>query len=275
MLRSGSCARAKRAGFTLIELLVVIAIIAILAAILFPVFAQAKQAAKKTAGLSNGKQLLLAAQMYLNDFDDRYHAIRNIMVPGDPNDWFGAEKQLQPYIKNWGIFEDPGDPIGRVACAGQTGAKIGWSWTHYRDDDIRTFGLHAFNNHTWTQAQMRPSLNASAVGQSASTIHMYPLWATNSFQNNMSWYRWYTDEIGTDKSPIPTHPKVLSFTWCGTPQGRMAMGAYNGKSTFGFADGHVASMDRSRIMIQEYPWTQTHVNNNARNLLHFDERFKN
>jgi len=57
-------------GFTLIELLVVIAIIAILAAILFPVFAQAKMAAKKTQDLSNAKQLNLAIQMYGGDYDD-------------------------------------------------------------------------------------------------------------------------------------------------------------------------------------------------------------
>src|SRR4051794_16440535 len=61
----------KRA-FTLIELLVVIAIIAILAAILFPVFAQAKAAAKKTACLSNVKQMATAAQLYLGDNDDSY-----------------------------------------------------------------------------------------------------------------------------------------------------------------------------------------------------------
>jgi len=59
-----------RKGFTLIELLVVIAIIAILAAILFPVFAQAKAAAKQTQNLSNLKQLGLAGQMYAIDFDD-------------------------------------------------------------------------------------------------------------------------------------------------------------------------------------------------------------
>ncbi|MFZ4509275.1 MAG: prepilin-type N-terminal cleavage/methylation domain-containing protein, partial [Fimbriimonas sp.] len=62
----------NRKAFTLIELLVVIAIIAILAAILFPVFAQAKMAAKKTADLSGVKQLSLGVAMYGNDYDDTF-----------------------------------------------------------------------------------------------------------------------------------------------------------------------------------------------------------
>jgi len=62
----------KNKAFTLIELLVVIAIIAILAAILFPVFAQAKAAAKKTTCLSNGRQIGIALMIYLGDWDDRY-----------------------------------------------------------------------------------------------------------------------------------------------------------------------------------------------------------
>src|SRR5690348_2431068 len=61
-----------RKAFTLIELLVVIAIIAILAAILFPVFAQAKAAAKKSAAISNSKQMNLGFTMYATDYDDHF-----------------------------------------------------------------------------------------------------------------------------------------------------------------------------------------------------------
>jgi prepilin-type N-terminal cleavage/methylation domain-containing protein len=122
--------KTKRA-FTLIELLVVIAIIAILAAILFPVFAQAKLAAKKAASLSNCKQVTLAGLMYENDYDDDFviesqnffddgcgtplnpagsqHCINGYTTP--TLDW---PLLLQPYIKSLGLFVDPGtgDPQG-------------------------------------------------------------------------------------------------------------------------------------------------------------------
>jgi prepilin-type N-terminal cleavage/methylation domain-containing protein len=98
-------------AFTLIELLVVIAIIAILAAILFPVFAQAKLAAKQTANLSNHKQLGLAAIMYTVDYDD-YFPLAGTYNPTDTT--FGGEDPwqvvVQPYIKNWGIFQHPLGP---------------------------------------------------------------------------------------------------------------------------------------------------------------------
>ncbi len=101
----------RRTGFTLIELLVVIAIIAILAAILFPVFAQAKAAAKKVTCLSNVKQLNYAWLMYANDADDRwvttgkkYDNQNQQIVGGNSNDFFYL---AQPYVKNYGIFFCP------------------------------------------------------------------------------------------------------------------------------------------------------------------------
>lgn len=97
----------KRKAFTLIELLVVIAIIAILAAILFPVFAQAKAAAKATSDLSNIKQNGLAALMYCNDSDD-------LFPYGFSGDWSDYPlltwpNIVQPYTKSMAIFRSPFD----------------------------------------------------------------------------------------------------------------------------------------------------------------------
>ncbi|HLK14379.1 MAG TPA: prepilin-type N-terminal cleavage/methylation domain-containing protein [Fimbriimonadaceae bacterium] len=100
----------KRNAFTLIELLVVIAIIAILAAILFPVFAQAKESAKSSTCLSAMKQNGLAMAMYTNDSDD-ITILQNSPVVKDASGnyvsggyWF---RLMQPYIKNWGLMLCP------------------------------------------------------------------------------------------------------------------------------------------------------------------------
>lgn len=84
----------NKKAFTLIELLVVIAIIAILASILFPVFAQAKQAAKKTGDLSNLKQIGIALMLYAGDYDDRTPMVK--MMGTHQISWVD---ELQPYTK--------------------------------------------------------------------------------------------------------------------------------------------------------------------------------
>jgi len=96
----------NRKAFTLIELLVVIAIIAILAAILFPVFAQAKAAAKKTASLSNIKQITLGGQMYCGDSDDTVPLAIEWQSTGSPT-WSCWSTGVQPYIKNWNMMWSP------------------------------------------------------------------------------------------------------------------------------------------------------------------------
>ena len=96
----------RNKGFTLIELLVVIAIIAILAAILFPVFAQARESARMTSCLSNCKQFALAQLMYAQDYDETIVPWRN-SFRSDPLDYQVATSwcaNLQPYIKNGGPF---------------------------------------------------------------------------------------------------------------------------------------------------------------------------
>jgi prepilin-type N-terminal cleavage/methylation domain-containing protein len=141
--------RRTQSGFTLIELLVVIAIIAILAAILFPVFARARESARRANCLSNLKQLGTAFQMYAQDWEETYPSGLVLAVPGPAagnyagmyaktpanavvysgninsanGQWFlfynrtkqfrpSVAEQLQPFVKNNQIFLDPNDPQG-------------------------------------------------------------------------------------------------------------------------------------------------------------------
>lgn len=124
----------KRFGFTLIELLVVIAIIAILAAILFPVFAQAREAARKTSCISNLKQIALALGMYQTDYDGKMMA--SGMLPENPATAAdgtniirmlsgGSSYFLQPYIKNQQIFVCPSD-VGENYWGR---SSTGWPWS--------------------------------------------------------------------------------------------------------------------------------------------------
>ena len=101
-----------RKAFTLIELLVVIAIIAILAAILFPVFAQAKDAAKKTKSISNVKQVALANLLYSSDFDDI--APLAFTTEGSFEEWLCWSSSTDPYRKNWDMMYSPSGATKRI-----------------------------------------------------------------------------------------------------------------------------------------------------------------
>ncbi len=100
-------------AFTLIELLVVIAIIAILAAILFPVFAQARNQARKATCISNLKQLAIAQAMYVQDYDERFAKWDNSGTATDswnqPNGAGWWMNEIQPYVKNYGVYACPND----------------------------------------------------------------------------------------------------------------------------------------------------------------------
>jgi prepilin-type N-terminal cleavage/methylation domain-containing protein len=100
-------------GFTLIELLVVIAIIAILAAILFPVFARAREKARQTACLSNAKQMALGVQMYAQDYDETvipYYQDGN--SPASMRLWWNI---LNPYVMNMQVYLCPSSPMPGAA----------------------------------------------------------------------------------------------------------------------------------------------------------------
>jgi prepilin-type N-terminal cleavage/methylation domain-containing protein/prepilin-type processing-associated H-X9-DG protein len=121
--RTGSVGSSRQcAAFTLIELLVVIAIIAILAAILFPVFAKAREKARQTTCASNLKQAGTGLLMYVQDYDEKYPtggagtvsaSAANYATAGD-NNWIAS---IQPYIKNWQVFACPSAASGPLGVA--------------------------------------------------------------------------------------------------------------------------------------------------------------
>lgn len=175
----------RQRAFTLIELLVVIAIIAILAAILFPVFAQAREAARKTSCLSNFRQTSTAVLMYMQDYDE-------VMIPANTNGYpigclgCGPPDQIwgvliQPYIKNWQIYRCPSDPHANDAeltvdsngtpwPPGTDDAHIKYGWSARMD-----FGLNYVFLSPWIYDGSRAfwgsePVSLAAIGSPASTM---------------------------------------------------------------------------------------------------------
>jgi len=139
----------RRPGFTLIELLVVIAIIAILAAILFPVFARAREKARQTACISNAKQLGLAVMQYTQDYDDYLPVSYN---PGNPTTnryWYQV---IDPYVKNTQVRVCPSVPT----------RALGYGWNY----DYIGYG----SSTTCT------AYNVSAIAKPAETIMLADAW---------------------------------------------------------------------------------------------------
>jgi prepilin-type N-terminal cleavage/methylation domain-containing protein/prepilin-type processing-associated H-X9-DG protein len=250
---------AKKA-FTLIELLVVIAIIAILAAILFPVFAQAKEAAKKTACLSNEKQLSLGILMYLNDYDDTYPMGTAAWGAGFAGDWEASNWAVStlPYIKSNGIFGDPDDSDGGKVDPNNTWEGIMMSYAvnglivpyEPSTSDQYCQGLMCEVNLTggpWGQ-----SVNSSTVNQPASVIALSESWSSQmssagaqinysaGFGGIFTGYQYY------ENLQLPNQcGTVNSTTACGTfPYGSNgAVSTHGGnKANFAFADGHSKSL---------------------------------
>lgn len=202
--------RLKARGFTLIELLVVIAIIAILAAILFPVFARAREAARATACRNNLKQIGTAMMMYVQDYDEQ---LGHSWIDS-PNNWTWRY-YLQPYIKNQNVMKCPS--------------------SQYAD----SYGFYPALNRRALASLTVPAdtlmfVDAANVTNSATTFPTDPKqWKE---QGGVDW------EVGYGRSFEGTAPGGgPTGWWAQSGSYRRAIGRHSEQAVVVYADGHVKS----------------------------------
>jgi prepilin-type N-terminal cleavage/methylation domain-containing protein/prepilin-type processing-associated H-X9-DG protein len=196
-------------GFTLIELLVVIAIIAILAAILFPVFAQAKNAAKKAACLSNVRQLGMANFMYATDNEDMN--VTSGEGPGAQSFWGDT---LQPYIKNRDIFSCGGEATKPQFSAPTVdlpnGAMQPWTYNYAINNVKDSFGTPVG----------AAGASSSGIDMPSDTIFAVDGWpvqtqpTTNVDRYQIVWIVGARDTTQALSDGNPKHNEVFNIAYC-------------------------------------------------------------
>jgi prepilin-type N-terminal cleavage/methylation domain-containing protein/prepilin-type processing-associated H-X9-DG protein len=217
--------RHRRNGFTLIELLVVIAIIAILAAILFPVFAQAREAARKTACLSNERQLGTALNMYLQDYDEIFHKGAGINSPAVHG--FGSNTSIDgwdnwpwyygPYVKNVGIFDCPTSPDGREPLT---------------DPDWGNDGNYAYNYSGLTRDQGTPPRTLAEIDRPADVFVFFDSGDTQVRAGTNDWPGLLEEldlNLNCDANQISRYSKECALR-------------HAGRCNVVFADGHAKNV---------------------------------
>lgn len=220
----------KNRAFTLIELLVVIAIIAVLAAILFPVFAQAKQAAKKTVDLSNMKQIGTVFLLYGQDFDDRFPLTS---FPSKGNSW---PLRCQPYIKNWDMFRSPGDqstlwpPTGTKPPqpdAPDSDPRWGFRWTSY------LLSAYMSGGYTGTDGSVGQFSVQSAVNSPANVIYVALARDDVAPRDHFHGFYW-----GTPSEQASGYMQNLTWDAAKGETKEIKHLAFAGGSNFTYVDGH-------------------------------------
>jgi len=207
------------AGFTLIELLVVIAIISILAAILFPVFARARENARRSACMSNMKQIGLGIMQYTQDYDEHYpvqtnYQVSNYAATTVPN-WI---TEIQPYVKSWQLFACPS------ATDATSGAPSGNSKTNYLGNGVI----------------LQRSLSLAAIDTPASIILASEI-STNS----------YWSFLRPGSSDMTASPPKYSYWIYDSTYSNLH---FDGGNLL-FADGHVKWRKQSSICAVEFGLT--------------------
>jgi prepilin-type N-terminal cleavage/methylation domain-containing protein/prepilin-type processing-associated H-X9-DG protein len=209
-------------AFTLIELLVVIAIIAILAAILFPVFAQAKAAAKKTQDFNNQKQIVLGILLYANDNDDLTCKTHHDLAPGETvADLYPWYRPLQAYFKNDGILRDP--TLNDTPTLIPTPLTLA-DWKKVRTDYL----INGFFAHGASLGLVSRPAEQIIVGERHAGIAFfdYHAWPTAPDGN---WERGFLDGSGYQIGDLETNTQIPDAA---------NVGRHTGGNNYAFVDGH-------------------------------------
>ena len=227
----------RRSGFTLIELLVVIAIIAILAAILFPVFARARENARRSSCTSNLKQIALGVIQYRQDNDELFPAVATLNVTNG----LGWANSIQPYLKSTQIFQCPSESNSQTT-ANNGGTVVTEGFTDYYFNAILSW------NGDYTTPKYQTGINEAALLSSSLTVML------GDGNGSQSSSRFRSNGCGTaSNAPAAAVATADSpaFTNCGATVGNYAStGGMGGAgsdswvrhldgSNLAFADGHV------------------------------------
>ncbi|NUQ69351.1 MAG: prepilin-type N-terminal cleavage/methylation domain-containing protein [Chthonomonadales bacterium] len=239
----------RNGGFTLIELLVVIAIIAILAAILFPVFAQARERARQIACVSNSRQLGLANYMYAEDWSETFLPSTNYDTPAsDPMRIWPA--MIAPYVRNTGVF----------LCPSATGAGYAADWS------VRGIAPIGYNSRAGYDPEGLEAPTTTAPLASMDEPSRTVLMADTPSGPTSQKYRGYVFDPmnglqnATDprlSTPLvadidlvagsPLRPSQLKPVLCR----HFATGSNQGFASVIFADGHAKAYSAASILAQE------------------------
>jgi len=233
----------RRSCFTLIELLVVVAIIAVLAALLLPALTRAKDKAKQAVCANNMKQLGLAMQMYLQDFEDKYPWVyywNGTWTAANIRSWAQA---IGPYVKNNAAFTCPSLPTAKIPATITSELNLsggyGLVWPTYGSQDIAVLDL--------MPEGYGGVLRSRAIARTAELVMLGDVFAMHSYGDQTA---------GVEYIYNPVTAAYLSFTYYSDPNyyNNNAHDRHGGGLNIAYADGHVTGENKEKLRTRTQAW---------------------